>query len=497
MAFIDRSEEEATVIDLVGDGSLAEEPGTEDRIRHSFEHLLDAFAALTAVRDATGQIVDFRVDYANDAARLVTNGAARRSGEDRFGESLVDHYKRELFDEFCQVVDTGEPLATQSLDHIDSRTGGKRLLRAFEVRAERVGDGLAVVWRDVTAHVLLEVELGRRNRELALVGEMVEYLQAAESAEEVFDVAAGFGSRLFRDFAGGLYVQNESGSIVEAVSSWAGGDCGDQVFAPEQCWALRRGRRHGSLSGNEPLRCAHAAEGDAATLCVPLIAQGTAIGLLVLAPPGAANRSDPTPSLSANEALAVSVCEHLGLALTNIRLRETLRNQSIRDPLTGLFNLRYLEETLAREISRCARRGKPLGLMMLDIDRFKGFNDTFGHSGGDALLCELAALLEALTRVEDAACRYGGDEFVVVLPESSLDVTVLRAEEIRQAASHFTIALDGSVLSGVTLTVGVAVFPDDATDMPGLLRAADEAMYGAKHAGGDRVQVARAPTNKA
>ena len=156
------------------------------------------------------------------------------------------------------------------------------------------------------------------------------------------------------------------------------------------------------------------------------------------------SRSGAAPSGTATEALALSVCEHLGLALTNIRLRETLRNQSIRDPLTGLFNLRYLEETLAREISRCARSGAPLGLMMMDIDRFK-----FGHAGGDALLVELGSLLDRVTRVEDAACRYGGDEFVVLLPETGLEVTLARAEEIRRASNLAVAAIAPTLVTGL------------------------------------------------
>ena len=196
---------------------------------------------------------------------------------------------------------------------------------------------------------------------------------------------------------------------------------------------------------------------------------------------------------AASEALAVSVGEHLGLALTNMRLRGSLRDQSIRDSLTGLFNRRYLEETLQREISRSARSGKQFSLMMLDMDNFKGFNDTHGHAAGDALLEKFGVLLLAITRVEDAACHYGGDEFVILLPESSLEVAILRAEEIRRAASRFNLKHEGSVLDPVTLTVGVAAYPDHGDDLAGLVHAADEAMYLAKHAGGDRVQAAETP----
>ena len=496
MSAAERPTERRSVIDLTGDGPVLQPPGTEERVRHSFAHLLDAFAAFTAIRDPSDQIIDFRVDYANDRARGVTNTTSQEEARPSSDETLAERHKRELFDDFCRVVETGEPLGTQCLEYDDPGHNTAQIARAFEVRAERVGDGLAVVWRDVTAHVLVEIELEERNQELALVGEMVEYLQAVESSTEVFEIAASFCSRLFGTVSGGLFVQNESGHNLEAVTDWGDVDLGDQVFPPESCWAMRRGRRHGSLTPGDSPRCAHAPDALEALLCIPLIAQGQESGLLALAPSATGSLSGTSPATAAIEALAVSVCEHLGLALTNIRLRESLREQSIRDPLTDLFNLRYLEETLEREISRSTRSGKPIGLMMLDVDNFKEFNDTFGHSGGDALLCELGELLQSVTRVEDAACRYGGDEFVVLLPESTLDVTLLRAGEIRQAANGFNITHEGAVLDPVTLTVGVAVYPDHAADMAGLLRAADEAMYEAKHAGGDRVQIARAVSSQ-
>ncbi len=491
MSVSERSTPRNSVIDITGDGPALLSPGTADRIRHSFEHLLDAFAAFTSLRDGSGRIVEFRLDYANERARAVTESALPAGVDEGPAETLAERHGRDLFDEFCHVVETGEPLATQSLEYAHSEGDGERIARAFEVRAERVGDGLAVVWRDVTGHVRMEMELARRNQELIIIGEMVEYLQAAESSSEVFEVAASFCQRLFGTLSGGFFLQSESGAVVEAMSSWGHDATGDQVFAPESCWAIRRGKRHGSLIPNHSPRCPHAADGVKALLCVPLIAQGHETGLLVLADSATSSLSSTPPSRAASEALAVSVCEHLGLALANIRLRESLREQSIRDPLTGLFNLRYMEVTLEREIGRSVRSRKPVGLMMLDVDRFKEFNDTFGHAGGDALLCELGALLHAVTREGDAACRYGGDEFVVLLPESSLDVTRQRAEEIRRAAKRFNIAHEGSVLSPVTLTVGVAVYPDHGTDMTELLRSADAAMYEAKHAGGDRVQVAQ------
>ena len=453
--------------------------------------LLDAFAAFTAIRDGTGQIVDFRVDYTNNGARAVAEATPQDAERSDQAETLAERHKRELFDDFCHVVETGEPLGTQHLEYENSGHDRGQIARSFDVRAEKVGDGLAVVWRDVTAHVLVKVELEQRNQELALVGEMVEYLQAVESSDEIFDIAASFCSRLFGTLSGGLFLQNESGHDLEAVTSWGDGAWVTRCSHPRVAGQSAVGGATEASVRPTP----HAARTRQTVwkrlLCIPLIAQGRESGLLVLANSGTASLSSTSPGSAASEALAVSVGEHLGLALTNIRLRESLREQSIRDPLTGMFNLRYLEETLEREMNRSARSGKPIGLMVLDVDRFKEFNDTFGHSGGDALLCELAALLHSITRVEDAACRYGGDEFVVLLPESALDVTLLRAEEIREAANRFNITHEGLALDPITVTVGVAAYPNHATDMAELLRAADEAMYEAKHAGGNRVQVAQ------
>jgi diguanylate cyclase (GGDEF)-like protein len=489
MSPTDRPANAPPVVDVT-DGTLPEPAGTGGRIQQSFRHLLEAFGTFTAVRNKGGMIVDFHTEYVSDASRV--GAPPHHEPGDDLVSTLAEHNKRELFEDLCHVVETGEPLITQSRRYEDAEHGGRRLIGAFEVRAAKLGDGVALGWRDVTAHVLAEAELERRNRELTLVGEMAEYLQAVESSDEVLNVAASFGSRLFGDFSGGLFLRNDSGSVVEAMSSWGDSSWGDQVFAPDACWALRRGRRHGGLGGNASPSCAHVADGVDA-LCIPLIAQGQATGLLVLAASGTATLSDTPPSSAASEALAVSVGEHLGLALTNLRLRESLRDQSIRDPLTGLFNRRYLEETLEREISRAARSGKPIGLMMLDVDHFKQFNDTFGHPGGDALMRELGALLHTHTRAEDAACRYGGDEFVVLLPESPLDVTLARAEELRKAAHLFNIMHEGMSLSAVTLTVGVSAYPLHGADLEGLVHAADDAMFSAKRAGGDRVQAAVPP----
>lgn len=177
------------------------------------------------------------------------------------------------------------------------------------------------------------------------------------------------------------------------------------------------------------------------------------------------------------------------MALANLKLRESLRNQSVRDPLTGLFNRRYMEESLERELRRFSRSQRPVGVIMLDLDHFKRFNDTFGHDAGDALLRELGHLLQTRTRKEDMACRYGGEEFVIVLSGASLEIAQERAEQLREKVKTLKVELRGHSLGAMTVSLGVAVAPHHGSTIAEILRAADLALYEAKKAGRDRVVV--------
>ena len=171
------------------------------------------------------------------------------------------------------------------------------------------------------------------------------------------------------------------------------------------------------------------------------------------------------------------------------QLRETLRAQSIRDPLTGWFNRRYMEETLEREIGRVARNKRPLVVIMLDVDNFKEFNDTFGHEAGDVALQNLCQMLKTHIRSEDVACRFGGDEFVLILPDTSAELGAQRAEEMRIAVGHEEIQYHDHLLRPMTLSFGIATFPVNGRTSKDLLRASDTALYRAKSEGRDRVRL--------
>ncbi len=275
---------------------------------------------------------------------------------------------------------------------------------------------------------------------------------------------------------------NDAGNVAEVVGSW--NDCELPVFAfdPSACWALRTGQPHIVLQGDTSAPCAHAASVTHSYLCVPILAQGQTIGALhVQATDEAQHLEDAEISFKATFA------GQLGLSIANIRLRDALRSQSIRDVLTGLYNRRYLEEALEREIRRAVRATQPLGILMLDLDHFKRCNDTYGHDAGDTVLRETAGLLTRCIRAEDVVCRYGGEEFVIILPTADLNAACMRAERIRSRLRELAVVHNGQSLGMITVSVGVAALPEHGTSTQELLSAADAALYQAKREGRDRV----------
>jgi len=337
-------------------------------------------------------------------------------------------------------------------------------------------------------------EANLRNRELTTINSMAEKLQSCLSNEEAYPIISQHVQILFPAGSGALFIQDNDNRLLEAVSIWGAPLAGEQVFPPDDCWALRWGRLHLAGDPSQGMICHHVAPTYANNyLCLPLLAQDETLGLLHIQNLRDLDGAHPDPLSH----LAVTVGDHISLALANIRLRETLRYQVIHDPLTELYNRRYLEETLSREIHRVKRKNASLGVFMLDLDHFKRFNDTFGHEAGDNLLRALGQFLQVHIRQEDVACRYGGEEFVLILPETPKEVLLARAEEIRRSIPLLQIFQRGQVLESTTVSLGVAIFPEHGATAQDLLRAADHALYQAKSAGRNRVMVAETGTGQA
>jgi diguanylate cyclase (GGDEF)-like protein len=215
-----------------------------------------------------------------------------------------------------------------------------------------------------------------------------------------------------------------------------------------------------------------------------MMAQGEALGVLYL------SATETGAFTQSKRELAITVAEQIALALANLKLHEALQQQSIRDSLTGLFNRRYLEESLEREVSRAERKQQTVGIIMLDIDHFKRFNDTFGHDAGDTVLRELGIFLKKNIRGSDIACRFGGEELLIILPEADLSVTLQRAEQIREGIKHLNLHSRNQQLGTITLSLGVGIFPQHGITGDMVIQAADIALYQAKAQGRDRVIVA-------
>jgi diguanylate cyclase (GGDEF)-like protein/PAS domain S-box-containing protein len=331
-------------------------------------------------------------------------------------------------------------------------------------------------------------ELKKRSERAAMLARMGELLQSCITRDEVFAAALGYAPKIFPAVPGALALLDASRNLAEVIGSWSDCHLPALVFEPASCWALRTGHPHLVLAGDTTAPCAHAAGVKNTYLCTPILAQGETLGIVHF------QATAEAPKMDASElSFKTTFAAQVGLSIANIRLREALRTQSVRDALTGLYNRRYLEETLDREVRRAARAAQSLGFLMIDLDHFKNFNDTYGHDAGDAVLRETALFLAKGIRAEDFVCRFGGEEFVVILPTADLESSRARGERLRLKMRELTIMYQGKSLGMVTISVGVAAFPEHGTSPKELMAAADAALYQAKRGGRDLVVVASAP----
>lgn len=331
-------------------------------------------------------------------------------------------------------------------------------------------------------------QLTERSQRATLLAKMGELLQSCTSKDEVFSAALGFAPKIFPSSRGAVALLNAGRNLAEVAGSWH--DCllPVTVFEPSACWALRTGHPHLVVAGDTTARCAHATGVEHTYLCIPILAQGEALGIMHF------QATDEAPVLADSElSFKTTFAGQVGLSVANIRLREALHTQSIKDPLTGLYNRRYLSEMLEREVRRSIRSEQSLGFLLLDLDHFKSFNDTYGHDAGDAVLREAASFLSKSVRGEDIVCRFGGEEFVIILPTADLNAALARAERIRAKLHDLAVLHHGQSLGMITVSIGVAALPLHGTSPAELIAAADAALYRAKREGRDRVVSAEMP----
>jgi diguanylate cyclase (GGDEF)-like protein/PAS domain S-box-containing protein len=494
---------------------------SEARFRAAIDGSLDAFFLLQSDWDKAGKLIDFvLVDMNSKAEEMIV-----QSKEHLLGKGLGDIFpwggQSGYFEKYLRGFKTHQGFEEElAVFHPSMKA------KWVQLQVVPLFDGLAVTCRDITERKQTQEaaqeanekltcwvnDLKQRNRETILLGQMSEFLQACNSTEEAYQVINELLQPFFPNLSGCLFVTRNSKNLVEMVANWGQLDgVSESIFVSQDCWALRRGRCHFVGSHKSRLLCKHIskklhrsqlklinsseimmAAGTESELgitspqtvehlCVPMIAQGDALGLLCLA-------SEESGQISEDQQrLATSVAEHIALALANLKLREALEYQSIRDSLTGLYNRRYLEESLEREISRAQRQQFNLGVVMIDIDHFKHYNDNYGHDAGDIVLQKLGSFLQQHIRGSDIACRYGGEEFTLILPEVSLETLQERAETIRVEVQHLKLQHHYQDLGQITLSLGLAIFPTQGLTAESLLRAADAALYQAKQQGRNQV----------
>jgi len=324
----------------------------------------------------------------------------------------------------------------------------------------------------------LDAERRRDLKMKDLILQMMHRLQACQKLDELSDVVSRFAPQIFPDLSGGLYVLNEQRTALKRAGSWKAPQPSLAGFSPDDCWGLRRGRAHVSHNGKEDVNCSHLADTSSAALCVPLTAQGDIIGLLSFK-----DLSEDATSIGEAKLYLELIAENVALAVANLQLRDRLTQLAVRDALTGLFNRRSLDQTMNDK----AREKTPgrLTCLMVDIDHFKRFNDEFGHDAGDLVMQSFAGILSDTVGNRGKCYRFGGEEFVVLLPKLSREEAFDLAENIRRQAAGMTLTHRGMVLGPVTVSIGLADTPQGG-GLSTLRTRADVALLKAKDAGRDR-----------
>ncbi len=463
----------------------------EERYSELFENAQD----LIYTHDLEGNLLSI-----NKAADRITGYSRAELLKMNFFQIVAPEWLEPAKESLERLIagDTGTPFEIE----ITAKEGSRAALEIVTRLILREGKAVAVqgIARDIArrkkaeealhqANLKLKAwveELEQRTRDITLLSEMGDMLRACFSMEEAYNVIVRVAQQIFPAQVGALYVIAPSRNLVEAVAVWGNEALLERVFPPDECWALRRGRVHWIEDAHIGLLCKHLHHATpGGYLCVPMMAQSEALGILHLTQP------ERVPLAEAKQRLAVTMAEHIAMALSNLRLHETLRSQSIRDPITGLFNRHFMEEALELELRRAVRSQSVLGVIMLEIDRLKAVNNGIGRDSAEVALREVGAMLRAVVRKEDIACRYGSEKFIVILPRGSFDITRQRAESLREMIKGLQVKHHNKVIPPMTASIGVAIYPEHGRTVEALLGAAEAALHRAKGEGGDRLASAR------
>ncbi len=415
------------------------------------------------------------------------------------GKTDFDFYPRELASAFQadeqEIVRTGEARINKEEPILYHETETQGWLLSSKIPFpddEGRIIGIVGIGHDISEQKHIQHMLQRHNQELEWLNQMYEMLHVCQTETETYTALASICQQFFPEDAGGLLLLQSDDEQLHIAQTW-------NDFPSEVSCACRKSlcqllAKDALALQHLPLPshsyCREISLSDKPCLCVPIVAHDEKIGILMLCSPGTDGRAAIFGiAMTEKLALMARIVAQYALSLSNLRLREKLRIESIHDALTGLYNRRYMESVLEQEKFRLKRHPSPLSIVMLDIDHFKHFNDQYTHDAGDAVLKGLGQFLKLQIRGEDIACRYGGEEFLLILISATLEIARLRAEYIRQELEKLKIRYRDQYFS-LTASLGVASFPDHSQEIMDVVNAADKALYLAKTRGRNQVVVA-------
>lgn len=343
--------------------------------------------------------------------------------------------------------------------------------------------------REKLERTLLQVE--NQSKEMVISNDMNNKLRSSGSMQETVSMALLYLKKILPFSSGVIYLMNHSKNYLEAVAEWNEPNVTEHIFTPDQCWGLRQGKIYFYINKDESMPCKHS-EGEShirSYVCMPLLALNEVVGVLHLQITNShdMDQNEIIKLYENNNLMIQNIAGQISLSISNIKLYEVLKQRSTRDLLTGLYNRSYLSDTFERDVQRAKRNNTSIVVIMMDIDFFKNVNDTYGHEAGDAVLREVSKLLTLELRKSDIACRYGGEEFLIILYDTVFQDASERIEQLRQKISNLQFHF--VALFSITVSFGVAMFPEDGNNSEELIKAADQALYVSKKTGRNKVTV--------
>jgi diguanylate cyclase (GGDEF)-like protein len=340
--------------------------------------------------------------------------------------------------------------------------------------------GVVAIW----AVTILALQRRRSEKVGELLTHLDELLQGCLTTEEACAVIGRVGPQLFPAEDGSLWTIRQSQKLVEPLVQWPAANAGVREFATTACYALRSGRTYFVDDMQVGPLCNHLATPlPTSYICIPLITWGGTTGLLHLRHP------PRTHSAQIDRKLATSAAGRITVALANLTLRAELHTLSVRDLVTGLFNRRYMEESLEREVHRATRNQRQVGIIVLDLDGLQHLNENFGRDAGDAWLREAGHTLQQGVRGSDIVSRSGAEAFTIIMPDTTSAATLQRAEQLRTALKELWAQHQGAAAGPFNCSLGLSLFPDHGSTGEAVLRASEAASKRAKSGGGDRVLI--------